>query len=63
MGELGYNVPRASGNKNGNGEGRKDHGNTQRLKDHTPTNVFDKPEQDMQIFHLPEFGWYYIEIF
>jgi hypothetical protein len=63
MGEFGHNMPRSPGNKNSNGQCRKDHGNAQRLKDHTPANIFYQPEQDMQVLNFAEFGWYNIQVF
>lgn len=51
MGQFRGHMSGPPGNKDGNTQGRNDHGNTQHLPDHTPTDIFYKPENNMHIFH------------
>jgi hypothetical protein len=50
--ELTYVLPRSPGNDDRYDEGREDHCNTQWLPDHTPTDIFKKPEDNVEVFHL-----------
>jgi hypothetical protein len=52
MGQFRHVLPCSPGDDNGNDECGKDHGDAQGFPDHAPGHVFEKPEDDMEVFHF-----------
>ena len=52
MAKLTHVLPGTPGDHNGNDKGGEDHRNTQWPPDHTPANIFKKPEYNVEVFHL-----------
>ncbi len=50
--QLTHVLPGAPRNHDRNNERGKYHGNTQRAPDHTPADVFKKPEYNVKVFHF-----------
>jgi hypothetical protein len=56
-------LPGAPRNYDRNDQGREDHRNTQGSPDHAPTDIFKKPENNVQVFHLTIMKWNIIILF
>ena len=63
MTKLTHILAGSPGNNDCNGQGRKDHGNPQWPPDHTPTDIFKKPEYNMQVLHPAVTEWNIIDLF
>ncbi len=54
MANFAHQLAGSNGDNDGYDQGREYHQYPQGFPDHTPTDVFEKPENDMQVLHLAE---------
>lgn len=52
MANLTHILSRSYSNYNSNYKGWKDHGYSQWTPDHTPADIFQKPKNNVQVFHF-----------
>jgi hypothetical protein len=55
MTKFAHHPAGAPGYNTRNNEGWQYHGKAKRAPDHAPADIFYEPENDMEIFHSPEF--------
>ena len=52
MTKFTHEMPSSPSNNNGNNHSWDNHYNSQRFPKHTPGNIFEKPKNDMKVFHF-----------